>query len=121
MDRMTPPQINDALETAIVTGCDFVLVYQDMWGRHVSFGNRMSRPVPNSILFNRWEGTHFNTSGLLYTTEVVAIWTEHDYCSCGDFFINLDNRDGDQPLCDLCAREGYESARGDAMRGDGGF
>ena len=121
MDRMTQPRIDDAIETSVATGCDFVLVYHDMWGQHINFGNRMSRPVPNSILFNRWEEDHFAITGLLYTTEVVAIWTEHDYCSCGLLHINLDNRDGLEPLCDVCAREGYESARGDGLREDGGF
>ena len=121
MDRMTQPRIDDAIKTAVATGCDFVLAYKDMWGQHIDFGDRMTRPVPNSVLFNRWEETHYNTSGLLYLTEIVAIWTEHDYCSCGDFLVNLDNHDGDVPLCDLCAREGYESARGDALREDGGM
>ena len=121
MERMTHPQISDAIDTAVVTGCNFVLAYHDTWGEHINFGNRMTQPLPTSIIFNRWEGSHYNTTGLLYTSEIVAMWTEHDYCQCGLTMVNLDNRDGDNPLCDVCAREGYESARGDAMREDGGL
>jgi hypothetical protein len=105
----------------VVTGCDFVLVYRDLWGQHIDFGNRMTRPVSRSIMFNRWEETHFAITNLLYTTEIVALWTEYDYCDCGDFIVNLDNQDSDRPLCDLCAREGYESARGELLRDDGGI
>ncbi len=121
MDRMTHPQISDAIDTAVVTECDFVLTYHDLYGDHTVFGKRMSRPVTNSVLYDRWEGMYFHTTGLLYTSEIVAIWTEYDYCQCGVWIVNLDNRDGDNPLCDVCAREGYESARGDGLREDGGL
>ena len=120
MEQMTHARLTDAIDTAVNTGCDFILAYRDMHGQHINFGNRMTRPVPNSIMFNRWEETHFNMTGLLYITELVALWTEHDYCDdCGMVQLNLDNRDGDYPICDLCAREGYEHARGDTLRGEG--
>ncbi len=119
---MTSDRIFAAIDQAVATKGYFLLVISDMYGEHTDYGRHMTEPLPGSIMYDCWEGASWRTTSLLSEHQMIAMWTEHDWCSCRDHIVNLETYRADsEPLCDVCDRVAYESARGDSLAADGGL
>lgn len=100
----------------------FVLRYWTTNGSKTVYGKKMSRPFHGSIVFMEFGHGVFQHSGLIYTSNVEALWTEDDDCpNCGEFLVDLDGFGStDLPLCQPCAREAWETERAEGVSADGG-
>lgn len=109
----------------------FVIHYWTSEGLRTVYGKEMDRPFHGSISFMEFGDGIFQHSGLIYISDLTALWTEDDDCpNCGEFLVDLDGfgNGDDLPLCQVCAREAWETARaegviadGEALRAEGGY
>lgn len=125
-ELMTQGTINYNLNVALETKCEFVIVYQDLFGTHYDFGRYLTRPITGDLMYDRWEAKEggWRTTMILPQWQVIAVFSEYEWCpNCGENPVNLENlREADQaPLCDTCAREGWESAHAESLIEDGGL
>ena len=101
----------------------FVIRYRTSEGSKTVNGREMSRPFHGSITFMEYDAGIFQHSGLIYASNVEALWTEDDDCpNCGEFLVNLDGfgNGDDLPICQVCAREGGDIERAEGLIADGG-
>ena len=101
----------------------FVIRYWTSDGLRTVYGKELDRPFRGSISFMEFGDGIFQHSGLIYISDLTALWTEDDNCpNCGEFLVNLDGfgNGDDLPLCQVCAREGGDIARAEGLIADGG-
>ena len=100
----------------------FVIRVWTSTGTKTLYGKEMSEPFHGSISFMGFDNGVFQHSGLIYKSELEAIWTEDDDCpNCGEFLADIDGFGAsDLPLCQPCAREAWETERAEGLVADGG-
>lgn len=103
---------------------EFVIRYWTLLGGSVTVpGKDLTQPLPSQVAFMEWNRGHWQHTGLLISTsDIEAIWTEYDDCpNCGDFLADLDGFGPfEEPICEVCAREAWESERTEGVIADGG-
>ena len=109
--------IDNRATRVVSSQAPFVIRYWTGKGSKTVYGKEMARLVTGSISFMEFGNGIFQHSGLIYTSDIEALWTEDDDCPNCDGFGNGD----DLPSCQVCAREGGDLARGEGLTADGGL
>ena len=126
-DRMDSQVISERIESAIANNASFIIRYWQSDGTRTTYGEQMSAPLPNAIVFYELffglKGA-FRDSGIIEQSLVEAIWTENDDCpNCEERVLDLDTWDtgGDEPWCFVCEQEARETQHADLLTSDGGL
>lgn len=120
MDRST---INQRILHAKTHKLDVVIRYWTGLGTHTVPAKLVGTPLPGSLAFIEWEDGQWQHTFILGTSDIEAIWTEDDDCpNCGDLLVDLDGfyQGWAEPICQVCAREVWESSRAEGLVADGG-
>ncbi len=110
------------LAAKVRDGLDFVIRYWTIYGTYTVPGKEIKEPLPGSIGFMEFRDGKWQHTGLIETYDIEAIWTENDDCpNCGEFLVDLDGfGEFEEPICEVCAREAWESSRAEGLIADGG-